>query len=112
MASDVSLNRSGLDDLLTSEAVQSALREQYSEPILADARRNLKTMGAYDTGDLSRSGRIEDDPEHPGHQLVGFDVPYAHVVHDGLGRGRNDPPRPYLAEAAIKRRQGTRGGAE
>jgi hypothetical protein len=94
------VNRAGLDALLADPAVHAA-QVHLAELIVAAGRGNIVAMGAVDTGRLRRSGRVET----PGDEvLAGFDTPYAHVVHDGLGTGRNDPPRPYLTAASHRNR--------
>lgn len=107
MASDVRVDRADLAHLLEAAQVQDAL-DVAAASILRVAKRKLREKGAVDTGRLRRSGRVEVAEDGVG-RVVGFDTPYAHVVHDGLGLGRNDPPRPFLAEAAY-RNQGRIGG--
>jgi hypothetical protein len=108
MTSDVRVDRTDLAHLLHAAQVQDAL-DKLCDNILDDGRRNIVEKGAVETRTLLRSGRTEVIDDGVGRR-VGFETPYAHVVHDGLGRGRNDPPRPFLTEAALRNRGVLNGG--
>lgn len=98
---DAELDRAALERFLGSDEVLDMLYGVADE-ILDDAQRNVKQLGAYRTGELYRSRHIERGDD--GTILAGFTAEYAHVVHDGLGRGKNDPSRPFLTDAAYRRR--------
>jgi hypothetical protein len=97
---DVHLDAAALAHLQSLPQV-AAIREYLANVILDDAQANIKRMNAYQSGELYRSREVHPDGDTV---YAGFDVPYAHVVHNGLGRGKNDPPRTFLADAAFRKR--------
>lgn len=69
-----------------------------AETILSEARTNIVSMGAVDSGRLRDSGRVDGNG---GEYTVYYDVDYAPYVHEGTS---DTPPRPFLSNAALKQR--------
>ena len=83
---------------ITDEPEVTAALQKLADDILTEARANVQSMGAVETGKLLNSGHVVV----MGDELqVVFDTDYAAAVHEGNGR---TPPRPYLAQAAMKTR--------
>lgn len=70
--------------------------------VLADSQQNLHAMDAVDSGDLLRSGFVDQDSD--GTTRVGFTVVYAPIVHEGYGTSTSKGPRPFLSAAATRNR--------
>lgn len=89
---DASRALAGMDSLI--RAVESANPDAFEEgsTFILDGARQVVPVK---TGRLKNSLRVIS--KSPVELLGGTNtVPYARVVHDGLGRGRNSAPRPYL----------------
>lgn len=96
----IKINQSALSKIQSVPAVKQAMKK-LGETIHEDARDNTVRMGAYESGALRGSGFVDQDE---GVTRIGFVVPYAAIIHEGAGRGRNAGPRPFLMQAASKRR--------
>jgi hypothetical protein len=101
MAARFRVNQAALDRFARSAPVKAAVAEKFAKPILEDAKDNLASMGAVDTGALRDSGRVVEGSD--GAEVV-FEADYAALVHEGDGSSRNKGPRPYLANAAFRER--------
>lgn len=63
--------------------------------------REAKILSPVDTGRLRASIATSLGVANKGlSAIVQTNVEYAHIVHEGLGRGRNSIPRPFMRKGA------------